>query len=423
MTPPAHQSGPTSRLELGICGAVQGVGFRPFVYRLAHELGLSGWVVNDNRGVTIQIEGRREALDEFVRRLPIERPAGSLIGALTREDLEPTGAQEFTIRESPAGGAKTAEMPPDLATCPACLAEVLDPADRRHLYPFTNCTHCGPRFSIVLGIPYDRPNTTMAGFTMCRRCRAEYDSPADRRFHAQPNACPDCGPALSLWDGRGAAVAAGDAALAAAATALAGGDIVAVKGLGGFHLMVDARNEAAVQRLRARKARRDKPLAVMVSGLEQASSLCFLSDDESAALASPEAPIVLLRRRDGTAVANGVAPGNPRLGVMLASTPLHALLLRATGFPIVATSGNLSEEPICTDEREAVARLSGIADRFLVHDRPIARHVDDSVATVVCGELRLVRRARGFAPRPVALPADSPSILAVGSKRTSRSSA
>jgi hydrogenase maturation protein HypF len=414
METPQHPGHRSSRLEIRIRGAVQGVGFRPFVYRLARELSLAGWVGNDNRGVTIEVEGEGAALDVFLRRLQLERPAASVIRDLERSWVDPTGATEFTIRESTGCGAKVAEILPDLATCPACLAEVLDRRDRRHRYPFTNCTHCGPRFSILLGLPYDRSRTTMAGFTMCPRCRGEYASPSDRRFHAQPNACLDCGPRLALWDGDGAAIAAGDDALMAAAAALAVGEIVAVKGLGGFHLMVDAADEAAVLRLRARKARRDKPLAVMVLGLEQASSLCLLSEDERTALASPEAPIVLLARRDNAVVANGVAPGNPRLGVMLASTPLHHLLLRATGFPLVATSGNLSEEPICTDEREAVERLSGIADRFLVHDRPIARHVDDSVAAVVGGQLRVVRRARGFAPRPVVLAADAPTIIAVG---------
>ena len=254
----------------------------------------------------------------------------------------------------------------------------------------------------------------MAGFTMCRRCAAEYASPSDRRFHAQPNACPECGPRLELWNGNGEIEASGDEALTTTAAALASGEIVAVKGLGGFHLMADARDEAAVTRLRERKARREKPLAVMVERLEQASSLCEVSEEESLALASPEAPIVLLARRPGSGLASNIALGNPRLGVMLTATPLHHLLLRATGFPLVATSGNLSEEPICTDEREAVERLGGIADRFLVNDRPIARHVDDSVAAVSWGRLRLIRRARGFAPGSIALASRDATVLAVG---------
>jgi hydrogenase maturation protein HypF len=416
MTKPVRPRDPSPRLRLVVRGAVQGVGFRPFVYRLATELALAGWVGNDNRGVTIEVEGSPAALDEFLRRLPLERPAASVITDLERTSVEPTGETKFTIRQSTGGGAKVAEMLPDLATCPACLAEVLDARDRRHRYPFTNCTDCGPRFSILLGLPYDRPRTTMAGFTMCESCRDEYACPADRRFHAQPNACPDCGPGLTLWDGRGQAEGTGDAALRAAAAALARGEIVAVKGLGGFHLMVDARDGEAVARLRERKARREKPLAVMVEGLPQASLLGLVSEDEATALTSMEAPIVLLSRRPGAGIAAEVAPENPRLGVMLASNPLHHLLLKETGFPLVATSGNLSEEPICTDEREAVARLGGIADRFLVHDRPIARHVDDSVAAVLGGRLRLVRRARGFAPRPIALAADGPTVLAVGAQ-------
>ena len=405
---------PPARITIAVRGAVQGVGFRPFVYRLANELGLSGWVANDNRGVTIEAEGEPDALDELLRRIPLERPAASVIRELDHAPIEPTGATGFRIAESEPSGAKVAEILPDLATCSACLAEVLDPGDRRHGYPFTNCTHCGPRFSIITGLPYDRPRTTMTGFAMCVRCRDEYATPSDRRFHAQPNACPACGPRIALWDGAGAELATGADALNAAAAALASCAVVAVKGLGGFHLMVDARDEAAVATLRTRKRRRDKPLAVMVAGIEEASDLCVVDEDEKAALLAPEAPIVLLRRRDGAAIAGGVAAGNKRLGLMLAAMPLHHLLLRATGFPLVATSGNLSEEPICIDERDALARLGGIADRFLVHDRPIARHVDDSVATVVHGGLRLIRRARGFAPRPVMLRAEGPTVLAVG---------
>lgn len=311
----------TAGLRIGIHGAVQGVGFRPFVYRLATELALSGWVGNDNRGVTTEAFGDRAALEEFLRRIVLERPAASVITHLEHTWIEPTGATSFEIRASEEGGAKVAEMLPDLATCPACLSEVLDPRNRRHGYPFTNCTLCGPRFSIVEGLPYDRPRTTMAGFTMCPACSGEYAFPADRRFHAQPNACPDCGPRLALWDGNGEAVADGGEALAAAAAALASGEIVAVKGLGGFHLMVDARDEEAVTRLRERKTRREKPLAVMVEGLLQASLLCDISEEESTALASPSAPIVLLARRGVAGLANNVAPGNPRIGLMLAATP------------------------------------------------------------------------------------------------------
>jgi hydrogenase maturation protein HypF len=393
---------------------VQGVGFRPFVHRLADELGLSGFVVNDHRGVAIEVEGERASLAEFHRRLPLQKPAASEIRALEVTWMTPVGYERFEIRESETGGSATVEILPELATCALCRDEISDAADRRYRYPFTNCTHCGPRFSIILGLPYDRARTTMAGFTMCPSCLGEYRSPRDRRFHAQPNACASCGPRLALWDGTGARLAEGEDALGGAADALAAGEVVAVKGLGGFHLMVDARDEVAVERLRARKRRRAKPLAVMAADLARAAALCEIDAAEAAALASPEAPIVLLRKRGGAGVAEGVAPDNPYLGVMLPYTPLHHLLLRATGFPVVATSGNLSEEPICIDGGEAVERLRGIADRFLVHDRPIARHVDDSVAIVSGDRVRLLRRARGFAPRAVMVSREAPSILAVG---------
>jgi hydrogenase maturation protein HypF len=402
------------RLKLEIRGSVQGVGFRPFVFRLAEELSLRGWVVNDSRGVSIEVEGDRASVTEFLRRVREDKPAASEIRDLDPTWAEPAGYERFEIRTSDRGGEKSVEILPDLATCPSCLAEVLDPRDRRHGYPFANCTHCGPRFTIVLGLPYDRPRTTMARFTMCPACRSEYESPRDRRFHAQPNACPHCGPQVALWDATGRGLATGPAALAGAVSALAGGRVVAVKGLGGFHLMVDARDPGAVARLRTRKARREKPLAVLVADRAGAEALCDISEDEASALGAPEAPILLLRRRPGADLADAVAPGNPYVGVMLPTTPLHHLLARAAGFPLVATSGNLSEEPICIDEGEAVSRLGGIADLFLVHDRPIARHVDDSVAAFLCGRLRLLRRARGFAPRAVMLPSEGPVLLAVG---------
>jgi len=303
---------------------------------------------------------------------------------------------------------------PDIATCGACLEEVLEPANRRHGYPFTNCTHCGPRLSIVRALPYDRPNTTMECFPMCEACAREYADPTDRRFHAQPNACSACGPELSAWGADGAEIESGEAALHVAAEALRAGSIVAVKGLGGFHLMVDARNGPAIDRLRESKPRRDKPLALMVRDVGQASELCEVDARAASVLRSPEAPIVLLPRKPDADVAGSVAPGNPRLGVMLPYTPLHHLLLRALGFPVVATSGNLADEPICTDEREAVVRLAGIAELYLVHDRPVARHVDDSIVWITGGEPAMLRRARGYAPRPVLLEDDVPTILAVG---------
>lgn len=403
-----------ARVRVELHGAVQGVGFRPFVYRLATELALTGWVSNDTRGVFIEVEGPRPALEHFVARVAAEKPPRALIHSLTTEWLAPAGYDRFEIRHSDAQGAKTVLVLPDIAACPECLAEVFNPADRRYRYPFTNCTNCGPRFTIIQALPYDRPNTTMRRFVLCPTCRHEYEAPPDRRFHAQPNACPVCGPHLELWTPAGEVLAERDAALSGAAEALGAGQIVAVKGLGGFHLMVDARNAAAIERLRARKPRHEKPFALMARDLEQAGALVELSPVAETLLTSPEAPIVLLRRRATAPVAVNVAPGNPTLGVMLPYTPLHHLLLRAVEFPVVATSGNLADEPICTDEREALTRLGHVAECFLVHDRPIARHVDDSVAWILHDEPRLLRRARGYAPLPVLVERELPTILAVG---------
>lgn len=414
MEPDFEDAPGPARLSMEIHGAVQGVGFRPFVYRLATELELTGWVLNDARGVFLEVEGAGDRLRAFERRLAAEAPPLARVRSVRAAYLAPAGFERFEIRHSDGGGARTALVLPDVATCPGCLREVLDAGDRRHGYPFTNCTHCGPRFSILLDLPYDRPNTTMRAFPLCEACRREYEDPLDRRFHAQPTACAACGPSLELWTPAGEALARGAEALRGAARAVRAGQVVAVKALGGFHLVVDARSEDAVARLRERKHRFEKPFAVMVHGLEAARALCAVDEAEAALLGSPEAPIVLLRRRADAAVAPGVAPSNPYLGVMLPSTPLHHLLLAELGFPVVATSGNLSEEPICTGEREALERLHGIADALLVHDRPIARHVDDSVAWVVEGRARLLRRARGYAPLPVELAAPVPAILAVG---------
>lgn len=406
----------TARLKVEIQGAVQGVGFRPFVYRLATELALTGWVINDTRGVFIEVEGPHSSLEDLLTRLPAEKPPLAIIHTLQTSWLDPLGYAGFEIRHSDDHGAKTVLVLPDVATCDDCLTEVLALADRRHRYPFTNCTNCGPRFSIIQALPYDRPNTTMHHFALCATCRAEYENPLDRRFHAQPNACPVCGPGLALWAPDGEPLAIGDEALRRTVEALRAGQIVAVKGLGGFHLMVDAGNASAIARLRERKPRRDKPFALMVRDLEQAQALCDLPPGAESLLTSPQAPILLSRRRPASEikVAANVAPGNPYLGLMLPYTPLHHLLLRAFDRPVVATSGNLSDEPICTDEREALQRLGHIADLFLVHDRPIARHVDDSVAWVVRGEARLLRRARGYAPLPLTLQRELPTILAVG---------
>ncbi len=404
------------RLRVQIRGAVQGVGFRPFVYRLASDLDLRGWVINASSGVVVEVEGGAAALEQFLLRVARESPPRAIVQGLESTYLDPAGFVGFEIRES-AGGDKTTLVLPDIATCPECLAEIFDPANRRHRYPFTNCTNCGPRFSIIEALPYDRPNSTMARFELCEACRREYEDPRDRRFHAQPNACPACGPRLALWDADGQPLADCDDALRAAEARIAAGAIVAVKGLGGFHLVVDARNDGAVRRLREMKAREEKPFALMFPTLAAAAAACDIDDREARLLTSPEAPIVLLRRRaspDAVPIADSVAPANPYLGVMLPYTPLHHLLLADLGFPVVATSGNRSDEPICTDEREAVERLRGLADVFLVHDRPIARHVDDSIVRVVAGRDLVLRRARGYAPLPVALRFDGPPVLGVG---------
>ena len=403
------QASASARLRFRIEGAVQGVGFRPFVYRLATELALSGRVRNDVQGVLIEVEGIPARLEQFRSRLGAElRPPARILRQHV-EEIAPTGATSFLIETSDAVGPKSALLLPELATCDPCLAEVNDPNNRRYRYPFTNCTHCGPRFSIIRALPYDRPSTTMADFSMCSACQREYDDPLDRRFHAQPNACAVCGPKLTLVDGAGAVVASDQIAIEQVAQALRDGQVVAVKGLGGFHLMVDATSDSAVALLRRRKGRPRKPFGLMVRDLAAARALCELTDAEALALASPEAPLVLVRRRALTSLSGGVAPGNPYVALMLPATPLHHLLCAAFERPLVATSGNLSDEPICIDNDEALARLGAIADLFLIHDRPIARHVDDSIVWDVAGALRVLRRARGYAPMPLTGPEHLPA--------------
>jgi hydrogenase maturation protein HypF len=402
------------RLKITLHGAVQGVGFRPFVFRLATGMGLTGWVNNSAEGVFIEVEGAKIELDRFLIRLQNERPPRSFIQSLESSFLDPVGYKAFEVRQSDSGGSKSALVMPDIATCPDCLAEIFDPSNRRYLYPFTNCTNCGPRFTIIEDLPYDRSRTSMKIFTMCSQCREEYENPADRRFHAQPNACPECGPHLELWDKSGKKIDFRQEALMQAAGAIREGKIVAVKGIGGFHLMVDARNDEAVKRLRQRKAREEKPLALMYPSLETAEADCYISDAEERLLRSPEAPIVLVRRKADDQIAGSVAPSNPNLGVMLPYSPLHHLLLGELAFPVVATSGNRSEEPIATDENQALERLSGIADLFLVHNRPIVRHVDDSIVRLARGRELVLRRARGFAPLPIYIKSQIPPILAVG---------
>lgn len=405
------------RRRVTVQGAVQGVGFRPFVYRLAHELDLGGWVANSPQGVLIEVEASPLRLDTFLARLHAELPPHAAIHHLGWNTIAPTSERAFEIRQSDHHGAKSALILPDLAICPDCLREIHDPADRHYHYPFTNCTHCGPRFSIIHALPYDRASTTMRGFVMCDECRAEYENPLNRRFHAQPTACPHCGPQLSLQGRSGKRLAVRGEALHEAAAALRRGQIVALKGLGGYQLLADARNPQAVDLLRQRKQRPHKPFALMFPTLEQVEHACLVSEAESTLLQSAAAPIVLLRYSGGEiapSVAPAVAPRNPYLGVMLPYTPLHHLLLDELGFPIVATSGNVSGEPIIIDDEEAFGRLSAVADLFLTHDRPIARPVDDSVALVVAGEPMLLRRARGYAPAPVRLSASVADIIAVG---------
>ncbi len=395
------------RVRVRVEGVVQGVGFRPYVHRLVGGLGLAGWVLNDARGVLLEAEGDPAAVDELLARLPREAPPLARVEAVAAREVVPSGETGFTIRESPRDGEVSALVSPDVAPCAECLAELFDPADRRYRYPFINCTNCGPRFTIVRGVPYDRPRTTMAGFEMCPACRAEYDDPADRRFHAQPNACPDCGPRVTPE-------------LSAAVEALLGGRIVAVKGLGGFHLACRADDEATVAALRARKHREDKPFALMAPDLEAARALVDLGEPEAQALVARERPIVLAPRRPGAPVAGSVAPHSADLGVMLPSTPLHHLLLADAGTTLVMTSGNVSDEPIAYDDDEARERLAGIADDFLLHDRPIHMRCDDSVtrSVTVGGRRRalLLRRSRGFAPGSVGLPLDAPPLLACGAE-------
>src|SRR6266487_1691463 len=410
---------PHERARVIVRGAVQGVGFRPFVYRLATELQLRGWVVNSAQGVFIEVEGARDTLRRFLLRLEKEKPPRAIIHSLESSFLDPVGYGAFEIHETENRGQKTALILPDIATCADCLREIVDSNNLRFRYPFTNCTNCGPRFSIIEELPYDRANTSMKRFKMCAECESEYRDPLDRRFHAQPNACPRCGPQLQLWNEIGAVFAERDEALREAAEIVRSGKILALKGLGGFQLIVDARNESAIVRLRQHKHREEKPFAIMFPSLEAIREACEISELEERLLLSPESPIVLLLRqcaiRDPqSAISSAVAPRNPNLGVMLPYTPLHHLFMRELNFPVVATSGNVSDEPICIHERDALERLHGIADFFLVHDRPIVRHVDDSISRIMCGRELVLRRARGYAPLPVHLKMELPSVLAVG---------
>jgi hydrogenase maturation protein HypF len=404
---------PGQALDIRVKGVVQGVGFRPFVYQIARQLELNGRVFNTSGDVTIHLEGTAGGLQSFLQQLRENPPPRSRVESITTAAATFENLSGFAILESRVSQDEYQLISPDLATCPDCRAEIFDPADRRYRYPFTNCTNCGPRFTIIEDIPYDRPRTTMQQFTMCPDCRREYDDPFNRRFHAQPNACPVCGPRLELTDAGGRTLPVADVILKAAAL-LKAGQILAIKGLGGFLLACDATNQPAVMSLRERKHRPSKPLAVMLQDLSTVARYCQIDQTEIAALNSPAAPIVILKMKLDNGLAPSVAPGLFHLGVMLPYTPLHHILLRESGLPLVMTSGNLSEEPIAKDNPEALRRLGGIADYFILHNRDIHSRYDDSVVAVQQGLPRLLRRARGYAPYPVHLPFQSQSILACG---------
>ncbi len=401
--------------KIGVRGVVQGVGFRPFIYQLAHRHNLSGWVLNTSGSVDIEVEGARADLDAFVDDIRGEKPPQARIDELSVAQAPPAGHKHFKILPSLSRAGQYQLISPDLAACAECVRDFTDPVNRRYRYPFTNCTNCGPRFTIIEDIPYDRPLTTMKDFRMCPACQAEYDNPMDRRFHAQPNACPACGPHLELTDAGGKAVSGGDA-ITAASRLLKEGRIIAIRGLGGYLLACDALNDEAVSTLRQRKRRPGKPLAVMLADMDDVKLHCVASKAEKGLLESPPGPIVLLKWRPSSKISRLVAPGLNYLGVMLPYTPLHHLLMRDTGLPLVMTSGNLSEEPIAKGNDEALRRLSGIADYFLKHNRGIYSRYDDSVTMVAAGKTRLLRKARGFAPSPITLPFAAPQVLATGAE-------
>ena len=392
---------------------VQGVGFRPFVYRLAQKYGLTGYVLNDSRGVEIEVEGEEGNLKLFLEEMKSSPPPLAKILTIKVQHLPPALFTDFRIKESRTGEEHSTLISPDIGICEDCLRELFDPGDRRYRYPFINCTNCGPRYTITRDIPYDRPNTSMAVFPMCPECQREYNDPADRRFHAQPNACPACGPQVQLLDASGQGVPSSDPVLKTIEL-LREGKIVAIKGLGGFHLAVDATDDRAVMRLRERKHREEKPLAVMSPGLKEISSYAEVSPREEILLTSPQRPIVLLRKRYPNPISQYVAPRNGYFGVMLPYTPLHYLILRDNFLALVMTSGNISEEPIAIDNREALERLGGIADYFLIHNRDIYLRSDDSVYRVVRGKPLPIRRSRGYVPLPVFLNKEAPQILGCG---------
>jgi len=412
---------PQKKFKIVVKGVVQGVGFRPFIYQLAHSHELKGWVLNSSRGVIIEVEGEDRQLEAFVKNIEAKAPPLAKVESVDVEELPLEGFKSFSIKHSLEEKEQFLLISPDISICDDCLKELFDPNDRRYRYPFINCTNCGPRFTIIKDIPYDRPKTTMKKFKMCPICQDEYDNPSNRRFHAQPNACPTCGPELQLiqmkeGEGRrekGEEVKCQDP-INETIKLLREGKIVAIKGLGGFHLACDAENEEAVQLLRKRKKRYGKPLAVMIHDIDQIKEHCEVTKDEEKFLMSPQRPIILLRRKPASNIAYSVAPDNKYLGVMIPYTPLHYVILKESKMVLVMTSGNISEEPIAMENDEAIRRLGHIVDYFLMHNRDIYSRYDDSVARVFRGELMMIRRARSFAPFPIHLPFNAKPILATG---------
>ena len=401
------------RVRCHFSGVVQGVGFRPFIYRMAIRHSLSGFVQNRPDGVVVEVEGSAESITSFISGVNEELPPLADVSKISCEEVEIRNDTVFRIIESEADGPGKVLITPDIATCGECFTELFDPQDRRFRYPFINCTNCGPRLTIIKDIPYDRINTSMSCFPMCPLCREEYENPADRRFHAEPNACPVCGPSLKLLDEAGNTLPDQDP-LRRTIELLLEGYVVAIKGLGGFHLAVDAANDDALKRLRSRKFREEKPLAVMVRDIEAASRISSIGSEEETLLLSPQRPIVLARKREGKALSPAVAPGVSDLGIMLPYTPLHHMLLEKHFQALIMTSANQVDEPICISNREAIKRLNGIADFFLIHDRDILVRCDDSIATVSAGKKRMIRRSRGFVPKPITLKKSYPEILALG---------
>ena len=401
------------RMRYHFSGIVQGVGFRPFIYRIATRHSLAGFVQNRSDGVIVEVEGPEESIASFIAGVNEELPPLADVSDISRKEIAVRNDKVFRISESETGGLGKVHITPDIATCGECFKELFDPEDRRFRYPFINCTNCGPRMTIIKDIPYDRINTSMSCFPMCPLCRSEYENPVDRRFHAEPNACPACGPSLELLDKAGNALSEKDPIRKTIALLLEG-YVVAIKGLGGFHLAVDAANDEAVKRLRSRKFREEKPLAIMVKDIDVAARISRIGKEEDALLKSPQRPIVLAGKRESDMVSPAVAPGVSDLGIMLPYTPLHHMLLEKHFQALIMTSANQVDEPICIANRESIKRLKGIADYFLVHNRDILVRCDDSIATVSAGKKRMLRRSRGFAPKPVTLKKSYPEILALG---------